>query len=1028
VITLFPAKSPFSLLFISLCLFFLTGLPSLYAEPASYHLDISITPDQSRLTGRATVQIPAGKEWHFSTTGLSLTSISLKVEGSASFAMPLPQEERISLYASSKAAQLTIDYSLSLTSRQRDNLIDSQAIVLTSNWHPVPKEPMLFSLNAQLPQGFLGISESDQLPSTRNGLLQTSFSRAVRSIHLAAAPYEVQSEEIRQGLTLSIWFFKEDRDLSQGYMDATKAYILRYEQEIGPFPYTHYAVVANRLPSGYGMPTFSLLGQMLLRLPFIKGSSLGHEVLHSWFGNSIKVAETSGNWCEGLTSYLADFSYATDRGEGVAHRKAALLNFQSYVHQSNTIALKDFGSASHSQAMARTKRSVGYGRSAMLFHELRGLIGPEHFFQGLRDFASSYRGKSASWQDIQAVFEKVSGKELQQFFSQRLQRRDIPSLTLGDIRTETIQDGAIIHFTIVQDSKQPFSLQVPIRITFQDGHEDFRQVITEPKTDVSLTLKEIPLSVTIDPEYDLFRTLSPEELPPVWSRFLGAEKKLVVIVDTNSSKAFVPMIQMATEQGWPTIKDEDVSNEQLAENSILFLGNGKAAMSIRGTAADPAKGFQLDSSNNPLSTREVVIFMSSSDVDETRAALPKLKHYGKYSQLSFLAGKVLSKRITDSSNGISYTLETLPQGVAANATRGFSDMVAEIAKSRVIYLGETHNSLADHLLQLRIIQALHSQGLDLAIAMEMFPASSQQALDTYILQEQKDMTEEKFLKSSRWFKVWRYDWRLFRPIFSFLRANRIPVYGINIQREIVSEVFTAGNTDTLSPEQRESIAKERDLLMDGYVERLEGIYGFHAQTQDGPRKKISGFIQSQALWDESMAKNIADILHNNPNKTLIVIAGSQHTRKDSGIPPRVLRRISVSQTSAINIYGNNAPANPNLVADWFFLANEVYLAPQGKIGVLLSPEEDADGTERLRITGFSPTGKAQEAGIQKDDIILSINGEPAANMDDVGILMMDSRAGDTLVLTVQRKDQTGTLQEKEISVILSNLSKPAIHP
>ena len=141
-------------------------------------------------------------------------------------------------------------------------------------------------------------------------------------------------------------------------------------KEIGPFPYNHYAVVSNRLPSGFGMPTFTLLGQMVLRLPFIKETSLGHEVINSWFGNSIEVADGSGNWCEGLTSYLADFSYAADKGEGASHRKAALVNYQSYVHQGSASPLFDFGSASHNQPMAKAKRAVGYNRSAMLFHQL----------------------------------------------------------------------------------------------------------------------------------------------------------------------------------------------------------------------------------------------------------------------------------------------------------------------------------------------------------------------------------------------------------------------------------------------------------------------------------------------------------------------------------------------------------------------------------------------------------------------------------------------------------------------------------
>lgn len=177
-----------------------------------------------------------------------------------------------------------------------------------------------------------------------------------------------------------------------------------------------------------------------------------------------------------------------------------------------------------------------------------------------------------------------------------------------------------------------------------------------------------------------------------------------------------------------------------------------------------------------------------------------------------------------------------------------------------------------------------------------------------------------------------------------------------------------------------------------------------------------------------MAANIADILKRNPGKTVVVIAGSQHTRKDSGIPPRLLRRMDIKQATVLNIYASNSPANPGNHADYFFLAEPLHLEPKGKIGIILGPEKDDNGEERLRITGLSHAGNAKEAGIQEEDIILSINDQPAKNMEDIGILMMDSRSGDILKMKVLRKDTNDETAEIEINVELSDLSKPPGHP
>jgi hypothetical protein len=54
------------------------------------------------------------------------------------------------------------------------------------------------------------------------------------------------------------------------------------------------------------MPSFTLLGSRVIRLPFILYSSYPHEILHNWWGNSVYVDYARGNWSEGLTSYLAE--------------------------------------------------------------------------------------------------------------------------------------------------------------------------------------------------------------------------------------------------------------------------------------------------------------------------------------------------------------------------------------------------------------------------------------------------------------------------------------------------------------------------------------------------------------------------------------------------------------------------------------------------------------------------------------------------------------------------------------------------
>ena len=85
------------------------------------------------------------------------------------------------------------------------------------------------------------------------------------------------------------------------------------------------------------------------------------------------------------------------------------------------------------------------------------------------------------------------------------------------------------------------------------------------------------------------------------------------------------------------------------------------------------------------------------------------------------------------------------------------------------YVGENHTNFADHLLQLRIIEALYKKNPLLAIGMEMFPASAQPTLDRYTLKKES-IDEKTFLKESDYYQAWSYDYRFYRDIFNFAKA------------------------------------------------------------------------------------------------------------------------------------------------------------------------------------------------------------------------------------------------------------------
>ena len=212
------------------------------------------------------------------------------------------------------------------------------------------------------------------------------------------------------------------------------------------------------------MPSFTLLGEQVIRFPFILDSSYPHELLHNWWGNGVFVDLASGNWC-GLTAYLADHLIAEQRGQGADHRRAILQRVTNYVTPENDFPLSRFVSRHNAVTEA-----VGYGRTAMVFNMLREKLGDAQFVQGLQGFYRDNRFREASFDDIRKSFETVSGLDLRGFFDQWVKGVGTPELKLD----RAAGRGEHVDITLSQvQGGRLFALDVPFVIATDKGVETF---------------------------------------------------------------------------------------------------------------------------------------------------------------------------------------------------------------------------------------------------------------------------------------------------------------------------------------------------------------------------------------------------------------------------------------------------------------------------------------------------------------------------------------------------------------------------
>lgn len=216
-------------------------------------------------------------------------------------------------------------------------------------------------------------------------------------------------------------------------------------------------------------------------------------------------------------------------------------------------------------------------------------------------------------------------------------------------------------------------------------------------------------------------------------------------------------------------------------------------------------------------------------------------------------------------------------------------VLAELAQAKVIYLGETHDSVDDHQAQLEIVQSLHRNKPKIAIALEMFQRPYQEALDRYLAGE---LTEDRLQAESQYNQRWGYPWEYYAPILRFAKENNLPLLALNTPTEITRKVSRTG-LESLTPAERQLIPPLPSVSMDNslYRQRVFQAYqSFHQNIHS--TKDFEPFFQAQVLWDETMAETIANFLRTNPDYQVVALAGQGHIECGYGIPSRVARRMA----------------------------------------------------------------------------------------------------------------------------------------
>ncbi|MBK5257164.1 MAG: ChaN family lipoprotein [Vicinamibacteria bacterium] len=359
------------------------------------------------------------------------------------------------------------------------------------------------------------------------------------------------------------------------------------------------------------------------------------------------------------------------------------------------------------------------------------------------------------------------------------------------------------------------------------------------------------------------------------------------------------------------------------------------------------------------------------------------------------------------------TVELVLDGINDAATGDLitpKDLAARLAGVRLVFVGESHTSIEYHNVQRRLIEELTAAGRKVFVGLEMYPYTEQAWLDKW---SSGELSEDAFLKDSRWYKNWGYHWLYYRDIFTFSRDHKIRMFGVNTPREVVAAVRKKGFAN-LTPEEAARILSKIDTdsaehkrLFKAYFSPEDSLH-----TTGMTDEQFNAMYNAQATWDATMGYNAVQALQKFGDKDtiMVVLIGSGHVAYGLGAERQAKLWFDGNIASVIPMAtANDKGEKPVVRASyanfiWGVAPEKASLFPT--LGFSTGQKKD----DAYPIIAVQPDSIAAKAGFKVGDILVSMDGVALTESETTNRLMSEKRWGDAAEFKVKRGDEEVTLK------------------
>ncbi len=507
-------------------------LPLGVAADPLWKMSLELDPAAGTLTGELQLPLTAGSHSFTLLEDLEVTAIEA-AHGTLEAVPVEPGQYRVDVPAEA-SGEIRLHWSgeLPAADPMRSRLFltaEGGFLPEGAGWYPrFEQEAFALHLKGRTPEGqrFVATGSLSGSPVNDNhGYTAVYEHPGTDAIVVATGPWAMR-ERLVNGIQVRTLFPPElDQAHAETYLDHTADYLPLFADRAGPYPYQSFTIAASPMPVGFAFPGFTLLGERVIPLPFIPRTSLAHELMHNWWGTGVRIDYDSGNWSEGLTTYMADYYLDEQRGEAANTRHRWLLDL-AWLPGELDRPLVTFRSGNQG-----ANRIVGYNRGAMLFRMLEERIGTEAFETGAHLLNERHMFTVASWDDVIRAFSDAADEELGGFFEPWLERPRLPELALDSVAAREEQDRWVVSGSLEQaQDEAPWPLRVPLKIETESSVERHVVALNDRRTDFEVGLRERPVALAADPNHEVLRRL-PDPPPILRAVSLDPDTRLITTQD-----------------------------------------------------------------------------------------------------------------------------------------------------------------------------------------------------------------------------------------------------------------------------------------------------------------------------------------------------------------------------------------------------------------------------------------------------------------------------------------------------------------